>query len=149
MLDILEREKETFVCDAFSDNTFDFHSNSKRTISLRLLVFISVLVCACNCDRKFDKRFWQQKGDLDIYPKREKMLNDLVNNHQLKGLTYKQVIDLLGKPERYSDEEPNTATYNIVTDYGLDIDPVYLKHLEVKFSSDSFVTDVNIREIKH
>ena len=74
------------------------------------------------------------------------MLNDLMNHHRLKGLTYKQLIDLLGEPEKYSDEAANTATYNILTDYGKDIDPVYIKNLEVKFSSDSIVTDGNINE---
>jgi hypothetical protein len=77
------------------------------------------------------------------------MLNDLMNHHQLKGLSYKQFIELLGEPETYSDEQLNTATYNIVTDYGRDIDLVYIKNLEVKFSADSVVTDVKINEIKH
>jgi hypothetical protein len=104
---------------------------------------------SCNQGQKFDKAFWQQRGDLGIYPKREKMLKDLMSHHQLKGLTYKQLIDLLGEPETDSDEESNTATYNILTDYGRDIDPVYIKNLDVKFSSDSIVTDVNINEIKH
>ncbi len=77
------------------------------------------------------------------------MLKDLMNNHGLKGLNYTQLIDLLGEPDKYSDEEPNTVTYNIVSDYGRDIDPIFLKNLEVKFSSDSIVTDLNINEIKH
>jgi hypothetical protein len=83
-----------------------------------------------------------------MYPERKEMMKDLMNNHQLKGLTYKQLIDLLGEPEMYPDEEPNTVTYNILTDYGRDIDPVYIKNMEVKFSSDSIVTDVSINEIK-
>ncbi len=70
------------------------------------------------------------------------MLNNLMNRHKLKGLTCKQFIDLLGEPENYTDEEPNTATYNIVTNYGGNIDPVYIKNLEVKFSVDSLVTDI-------
>lgn len=77
------------------------------------------------------------------------MLKDLMNNHGLKGLNYTQLIDLLGEPDKYSDEEPSTVTYNIVSDYGRDIDPIFLKNLEVKFSSDSIVTDLNINEIKH
>jgi len=84
-----------------------------------------------------------------MYPERNKMLKDLVKNYRIKGLNYNQLIDLLGEPEKYSDEEPNTVTYNIVTDYGRDIDPVFIKNLEVKFSSDSIVIDVNINEIKH
>ena len=84
-----------------------------------------------------------------MYPQRERMLRDIINKHQLKGLKYKQMIELLGEPENYTDEEVNTETYNIVVDYGRDIDPVYIKHLEVKFNSDSIVTDVYIKEIKH
>ena len=118
-------------------------------MKIPVFITIAIFVCSCNSDRKFDKTAWQQRGDLGIYPEREKMLKDLMNNHQLKGLKYNQIIDLLGEPENYSDEEPNTITYNIVTDYGRDIDPVFIKNLEVKFSSDSILTDVNINEIKN
>jgi len=118
---------------------------------LRLLLFALVTLCigSCTNNQQFDKTAWSEKGDLGIYPNREKMLKDLMNNHPLKGLTYKQLIDLLGEPEKYKDEEPNTATYNIMTDYGGDIDPVYVKNLEVKFSIDSIVKNVSINEIKH
>jgi hypothetical protein len=114
-----------------------------------VITIFTLLVVACNQTQKFDKSAWKERGDLNIYPNRDKMLEDLMNHHQLKGLTYKQVIELLGEPEKYSDEKPNTATYNIVTDYGKDIDPVYIKNLEVKFSTDSIVTDVTTNEIKH
>lgn len=118
---------------------------------MRLTLFALAAVCfgACTNNQKFDQIAWSEKGDLGIYPNREKMLEDLMNNHKLKGLTYKQLIDMLGEPEKYSDEEPNTATYNIVTDYGGNIDPVYIKNLEVKFSVDSVVKNVNINEIRH
>jgi hypothetical protein len=151
LLDISKSEENTFVHNVYRDTAFDFHSHSKRTISLRLLVFVIVaaFVCSCNSNQKFDKTAWQQRGDLGLYPKREKMLKDLINNYQLKRLNYKQVIELLGEPEKYSNEGPNTVTYNVVTDYGPDIDPVYIKNLEVKFNSDSIVTDININEIKH
>ena len=72
-----------------------------------------------------------------------------MNGHQLKGLTYKQLVELLGEPEEYSDTEPNTAYYNVDTDYRHDIDPVYIKNPKVKLNGDSIVTDVNIDEIKH
>jgi len=118
---------------------------------LRLIVIavFALFVSACNQDQKFEKAAWSERGDLGIYPNREKMLKDLINHRQLIGLSYKKIIELLGEPEKYSDEKQNTATYNIVTDYERDIDPVYIKNLEVKFSSDSIVTDVNINELKH
>jgi hypothetical protein len=151
LLHISKSEENTFVHGVYRDTAFDFHSHSKRTISLRLLVFviIAAFACSCNSNQKFDKTAWQQRGDLGLYPEREKMLKDLMNNYQLKRLTFKKVIELLGEREKYSDEEPNTVTYNIVTGYGPDIDPVYIKNLEVKFSSDSIVADIHVNEIKH
>lgn len=118
---------------------------------MRLILFAlaALSFAACTNNQQFNKTAWSERGDLGIYPNREKILNDLMNNHRLKGLTYKQLIDLLGEPEKYKDEEPNTGTYNIVTDYGGDIDPVYVKNLEVKFSTDSIVKNVSINEIKH
>lgn len=110
-------------------------------LTLSLLVTLS-----CNQNRKFDKYAWSEKGDLGICPNRDEMLKDLLNNHQLKGLTYKQLVELLGEPKNNSDAEQNVAYYNVVTDYGRDIDPVYVKNLQVKFNSDSIVTDVGISE---
>ncbi|TDH26900.1 hypothetical protein EXU57_08830 [Segetibacter sp. 3557_3] len=99
--------------------------------------------------KKFEKSAWNEKGDLGIYPNRDKMLKDIMNNHRLRGLTYTQLVELLGEPEDYSDVNPNTVYYNVVTEYGRDIDPVYLKNLEIGLSSDSVVIDVNIKEFKH
>lgn len=115
-----------------------------------IVLIISLLsILSCKQDQKFDKAAWSEKGDLGIFPNRNKMLNDLMKNHQLKGLTHKQLVELLGEPEEYSDTEPNTAYYNVVTDYGRDIDPVCTKNLKIKLNGDSIVTDVNIYEIKH
>lgn len=77
------------------------------------------------------------------------MLNDLIENHKLKGMQYKNLIDLLGLPENYSDQEENILIYNIVTDYGYDIDPVYIKNLEIKLAKDSIVEGYKVVEIKH
>ena len=114
-----------------------------------VITLFALLVFSCNQDRKFDKSAWIEKGDLGIYPNRDRMLKDLVQNHQLIGLSYKQLVELLGEPENYSGAEPNVAYYNVLTHYGRDIDPVYIKNLQVKFNSDSIVTNVNIGEIKH
>ena len=70
-----------------------------------VITIFTLLVVACNQTQKFDKSAWKERGDLNIYPNRDKMLEDLMNHHQLKGLTYKQVIELLGEPEKYSDEK--------------------------------------------
>jgi hypothetical protein len=120
--------------------------NIKLTFILLNLCFI---LFSCKNDIKFEKNGWNQKGNLNSYPNRESMLKDLTENHKLKGIAYPKLIDLLGLPENYSDEKFNTMTYNIVTEYGNDIDPVYIKNLEIKLAKDSIVENYKVVEIKH
>jgi hypothetical protein len=105
------------------------------------LKFVNLIICmlliSCNSDIKFDKTGWNQKGDLNNYPNREKMLNDLMENHKIKGLKYSELVNLLGEPEIEKTSENITAYYNIATEYGLDIDPVYIKNLVISLSIDS------------
>ncbi|CCG52951.1 Probable lipoprotein precursor [Flavobacterium indicum GPTSA100-9 = DSM 17447] len=113
------------------------------------LLSLCFVLFSCKNDMKFEKSGWNQKGDLNSYKNRENMLEDLTNNHKLKGISYSKVIDLLGLPENYSDEKFNTLSYNIVTEYGNDIDPVYIKILEIKLTKDSIVENYKIVEIEN
>lgn len=108
-----------------------------------------MLLSVCTPQKTFNITEWQAKGDLETYPNRKAMLNDLITHYQLKGLSYKQLIDLIGKPEDYADSKPNTLYYLIVIDYGRDIDPVYIKHLVITLGADSIVTGFKIEEIRH
>jgi hypothetical protein len=113
------------------------------------LVLITLLLFACTQHKTFDKRGWQERGDLGLYPNRSAMLKALTSHYRLKGLSYKQLVDSLGESEGFSDTKANTAYYNIVTDYGKDIDPVYVKNLIITLDADSVVSSVGIEEIKH
>jgi len=110
---------------------------------------IWLILSACENKIKFEKDRWTIKGDLGIYPYRSQMLDDLIQNQELKGLTYKQLIDKIGEPEKGYDSDSNSIYYDIVIDYGQDIDPVYVKTLEFNLDRDSIVTDFKINEIKH
>jgi len=74
------------------------------------------------------------------------MLDDLINNHTLNGLTTQQLRGQLGKPDF---TESNELIYEVVVDYGWDIDPVYTKNLIFTISPDSLVTAYNIKEWRH
>ena len=76
------------------------------------------------------------------------MLNDLVKNHKLKGLTYQQLIDSLGAPGNFSDND-DTVRYEIVTRFESDIDPTSGKNLNLTLGADSIVTSYKISEWKH
>lgn len=112
-----------------------------------ILTFVTTFfLVACNGSIKFEKAGWIEKGDLGLYPKREKMLYDLTTNYKLKGLSYKQLIDLIGQPEKNAMGS-NSIYYNISVDYGHDIDPIYIKTFVVEFNNDT-VKQYKINEWK-
>jgi uncharacterized membrane protein len=115
------------------------------------IIFLSLNLLLLSCDHniKFEKSGWLETDDPDGYANRENMLNDLISNHKLKGLKYSEIIDLLGPPENYENKNSNIISYNIVLDFGHDIDPVYTKDLDLEFSKDSIVQDFKLVENKH
>jgi len=90
---------------------------------------------------------WDDRDQGFGYPKRKFMLNDLIENHQIKGLTYKQMVDSIGEPN--IDPGSYKAYYNIILNYGWDIDPVYTKDLVIQLDRDSVVTGFKVKEWKH
>lgn len=113
------------------------------------ILTIFSLLTGCNKSITFDKYGWIIQDDLGLYPNRDKMLDDLTKNQKLEGLTYNQLIDKLGHPVKYSPGDSNTIYYEIVTDYGHDIDPVYIKTLEFKFDNDSIIKSFKINETQY
>lgn len=113
------------------------------------ILTICFLLVSCKDNIPFDKAGWTIQGDIGLYPNRDKMLDDLIKRHNLKGLTCQQLIDKIGEPEKNIVAEKNTICYAIVTEYGHDIDPVYTKTLEFKLDNDSMITDFKINETKH
>jgi hypothetical protein len=80
---------------------------------MKVVVFflVSIFLTSCNSNEKFNKAKWQEQGDLRIYTHRKSMLNDLTKNHKLTGLSYRQLIDVVGEPENYSDKEKDIFYY--------------------------------------
>ena len=109
---------------------------------------VSIFLTSCNSNEKFDKTKWQEQGDLRIYTHRKSMLKDLTKNYKLTGLSYRQLVNIIGEPENYSDKENDIVYYEIETDYGFDIDPVYTKSLQLKLTKDSIVDSYSIKEWK-
>ena len=97
---------------------------------------------------KFNKTEWNIEADLKTYPNREKMLLDLTENNKLKGLTYKQLVEKVGEPEN-DNNEPYIISYNIKSEYGNDIDPIYVKTLDFDINNDSLINNYTIKEHKH
>ena len=96
----------------------------------------------------FYKSKWNEKFD-GFYEYRENMVKDLMQNHLKKGMEYKKVIGLLGEPENYHNKEPNEIIYEVMVDYGWNIDPMEGKELHIEFNRDSIITDIKLNHWEH
>lgn len=113
-----------------------------------LILFWLFVVASCQIqDEKFDKTAWNKRTDM-FYDNRNKMIDDLMENHLQKGMTLKSVIEMLGNHDNYSDLDSNTIGYEIYVDYGWDIDPVETKTLLIEFSKDSTITGFRLKHWK-
>ena len=116
---------------------------------MKILTFLILIVSSCGTnDEKFDKLTWNDKDDI-FFANRKSMVNDLMKNHLHKGLTYKELVELLGEPENYADEKSNKIAYEIEVDYGSDIDPVAGSDLIIELSKDSTVVNCELVKWKH
>jgi len=100
-----------------------------------------------NYNQVFNKSAWIDGDEGFGYPQRKYMLNDLIEHHKIKGLTYKQLVNNMGYAR--IDSGSYEAYYNVILDYGWDIDPVYSKDLVIQLNRDSVVTGFEIKEWKH
>lgn len=120
-------------------NSWTFH-----LLSFMLLLALWSMLNGCSKqETKFDRHQWLVTGDIGIFPYREQMVDDLVKHHQLKGLTYTQLLDSLGEPSNYREPD-GTLRYLIVEDFESDIDPVHGKTLDLTLGLDSVVTSYKI-----
>jgi len=117
-----------------------------KFIKAAFALVLLISVTACERQEKFDTEKWLVKVDMD-YPYRDLMIDDLVNNRQIKGLQYQELVKLLGEPQRNWQADSNQYYYQIVEDYGMDIDPVYTKNLMIQLQ-DSVVTEFKVQEWK-
>lgn len=107
------------------------------------LIFLALTLLSCRTHKKFDKTKWAEVADLMTFPNRKYMIDDLVENYQLKGKKYNNLVELLGEPQSNLDSTLKIF-YDIDIDYGYDIDPVYTKTLSIVFDKDTVVNSFEI-----
>jgi hypothetical protein len=110
------------------------------------ITLFAIILLGCNYQIKFDKVKWQQHEDAgqpSAY--RKSMLKDLITNYKLIGMKYPEVVELLGEP---NFKDSSSFGYNIVVDYGYDIDPVYTKTLDFTLSKNFTITSFKVDEWK-
>lgn len=94
---------------------------------------------------KYDYNSWIEKGDLETYPNRKSMVDDILKHLNLKGQTITEITSLLGQPDFIKHNE---IGYKIDEDYGTNIDPIASTTLTLKFNHDSIITQVTKDEWK-
>ena len=80
------------------------------------------------------------------YTMRDKILEDLTTNYKLVGMTYKDVIRLLGKPDDIGTLKTSYDIINNEAIYNPKNKPLYRKNLEFYFNKDSVVIRFNVYE---
>ncbi|MGY3213596.1 hypothetical protein [Mucilaginibacter sp. HD30] len=110
-----------------------------------LSLFLLLILQSCTLNTAYKKDLWVDGDSGFPSQHRESMLQDLTKNYKLKGLTKTELFNLLGPSDHI---ENNYVCYNIIVDYGSDIDPVYTKTLEFNLVGDSVVNSFSVIEWK-
>ena len=97
---------------------------------------------------EFDKSKWNERFD-GFYEYRENMVEDLMQNHLKKGTDYKKVVELLGEPVDSQNNKTNEISYEIMVDYGWNIDPMEGKVLYLEFEKDSTLIKSRLEHWEH
>lgn len=114
----------------------------KTKVLISLLITIST---SCTKKEKFDKDKWDDKVDI-TYENREAMVHDLITNYKLVGLTFYELVELLGSPENVANVDSNKVYYTIVEEYGWNIDPIRVEYLVFEMNEDSIITAFEIEK---
>lgn len=105
------------------------------------ILLILMLAGLCSCHRTnpdFTTEKWLN-GDGLQYPLRNDILDDLVQHHKLKGLTYKEVHHLLGYPN-WSDSVKGEFYYQIIETRNNMRKFDHIKNLVFYMGKDSVIT---------
>lgn len=119
-------------------------------IILLIILFILITSLLNSCvskSPKFDKIKWNERED-GFYLFRENMVEDLTKKYLKKGTKYERIIFLLGQPQNLNDEVEKTISYELMADFGWDIDPIEVKTLKIKISKDSTLLNYRIEHWK-
>ena len=118
---------------------------------LRKILISSTLILLTSCgvkEMEFDKSKWSKRFD-GFYEYRENIVQDLMKSHLEKGMELKKVIELLGEPDNSQNRRDNEVIYEIMVDYGWNIDPMEEKELYIEFDKDSIIIDYRVEHWEH
>ena len=117
-----------------------------KILLFNLLILLSFF--GCKNEESFSIEKWNLKID-GMYLKREVIAKDLIKNRLKRGMCYKDVVKLLGTNELFTNQRCNNCIYyELRTKYGSDIDPDWIKLLEIKLDKDSCYVGSTIIKVR-
>jgi hypothetical protein len=96
-----------------------------------------------NSELAFDKTKWTTKDGAD-YPYRDKMLNDVVYNDTIRALNKDEILDLLGEPSYYRNN--NNFLHYRISEKRLGPWTLHTKTMVIKLLKDSTIDWIKIHE---
>ncbi|MFD0795069.1 hypothetical protein ACFQZX_15715 [Mucilaginibacter litoreus] len=116
-------------------------------LKARLGLVASVIllsISACTSNQPFDRRGWNDGDGID-FPRRNLMVDDLLEKYKFKGMKYKNVVGLLHEPDRFSDDS-TSFHYELIRKMNV-LDTVKTKNLVFWWNKkDSVISDVKVVE---
>ena len=110
----------------------------------KALILLLLLIGCQEENKKFNSKLWHAIDGNNFSQQREPLVNDLIANHLYKGMSYKQLTNLLGEPE--IGQGSTTIGYTLYVSYGWGIDPEEGRDLMIQLAKDSTVVDYQIKE---
>ena len=111
---------------------------------MKKYLILLLLISSCGIqDKPFDSKTWQAIDGNNFSELREPMLNDLMNNYLHKGMTYNEVVKLLGNPEIFGDIYKNEIGYILYLKIDC-IDDVAGTDLIIKLNNDYTIKSFKI-----
>jgi len=105
---------------------------------------ILILITFTSCD-KFDSRKWKF-GESIYSGKRKSMMNDLMTFHLKEGMTYSEILALLGDPDTIMKEK-KVLSYLVYEEMDFTMEPESYLYLNIGINKDSLLISKDLEEI--
>lgn len=114
-----------------------------------LFLFVGQLAGCAERSVPFDRKGWDAWDG--HYHSRKSMADDLINNRLRRGMTLREIVDMLGKPQSSAVGSAGDALFSLRYEIDVaytfhDIDPFKGRDLIVEFGKDSLVAGYEIVE---